>query len=530
MSAAIALATATLVSEDLACIAAGLLIAEGRIGVAAALGGCGLGIWLGDLGLWVLGRAGRLAAVRARLLEKRVSAQRLKSIADWMTRRAGPAIVASRVMPGMRFPAYVAAGAAGLSFARFSVWCGIAVAFWTPLLVFGSMLLGGVGDRSLSPVTRWGATLGVLATFGVLAAGRAIATSSGRRSVSARLARWRRWEFWPMWLFYPPVAAWIGWLALRHGGLSTMAAANPGIPDGGTVGESKAAILTALPAPWTIPHVLVSPGPLEARAQRALEAIDRRGWRFPVIMKPDVGQRGVGVKLVQTRDAVRGYLAGAEDPIIVQPFHPGPFEAGVFYYRLPDRPAGRILSITDKEFPKVIGDGASTLSQLVWAHPRYRMQADLFLTRHQHRVDDVIPAGEVVPLAIAGNHAQGTIFRDGSQLVTGALERRIDEIARSFPGFYIGRFDIRYTDVDAFKAGQDLAIVELNGATAESTNIYDPDGSLLNAYRTLFRQWSLVFAIGAANRARGVQGSSIGRLARLAAAHLKARPAFEVSD
>ena len=89
----------------------------------------------------------------------------------------------------------------------------------------------------------------------------------------------------------------------------------------------------------------------------------------------------------------------------------------------------------------------------------------------------VLASGERFPLAMAGNHAQGTLFRNGAHLITPALEKRIDEIARAYPGFYIGRFDIRYTDVEAFKAGRDLAIVELNGATGESTNIYDPDGS-----------------------------------------------------
>ena len=79
----------------------------------------------------------------------------------------------------------------------------------------------------------------------------------------------------------------------------------------------------------------------------------------------------------------------------------------------------------------------------------------------------------------------------------------MDEIARAYRGFYVGRFDVRYTDVDAFKAGRDLAIVELNGVTSEPTNIYDPDGTLLDAYRQLFRQWSITFAIGAANRRAG---------------------------
>jgi hypothetical protein len=131
---------------------------------------------------------------------------------------------------------------------------------------------------------------------------------------------------------------------------------------------------------------------------------------------------------------------------------------------------------------------------------------------------------------MAGNHAQGTLFRDGRHLLTPALERRIDEIAQAHPGFYVGRFDIRYGDVEAFRQGRDLAVVELNGATAESTNIYDPDTPLFEAYRQLFAQWSIVFAIGAANRARGARVTSLARLATLVRNHLGARSAFATSD
>ena len=75
-----------------------------------------------------------------------------------------------------------------------------------------------------------------------------------------------------------------------------------------------------------------------------------------------------------------------------------------------------------------------------------------------------------------------------------------------------------------------MAIVELNGATAESTSIYDPRTPLWQAYRQLFRQWSIVFAIGAANRRSGARVSSMRRLAALVRAHLTATAAFEVSD
>src|SRR5262249_13176445 len=149
--------------------------------------------------------------------------------------------------------------------------------------------------------------------------------------------------------------------------------------------------------------------------------------------------------------------------VIVQTYHPGPFEAGIFYYRLSGEETGHIFSITDKVFPVLAGDGRSTLEELIWRHPRYRMQARTFLARHEAERGRVLAAGERFVLALAGNHCQGTTFRDGTHLMTPELERTVDAIARHFPGFYIGRFDVRYSDPAAFKAGRDLAIVELNG-------------------------------------------------------------------
>jgi hypothetical protein len=158
------------------------------------------------------------------------------------------------------------------------------------------------------------------------------------------------------------------------------------------------------------------------------------------------------------------------------------------------------------------------------------MQAARFLARHAGERERVLAAGETFVLGRAGNHAQGTMFLDDAHLITPALESRIDEIARTYRGFFIGRFDVRYRDPELFKQGRDLAIVELNGATAEATDIYDPSRSLLSAYRTLFDQWKLVFEIGDANRARGATSSSPRRLASLLAAHLASKPAHVISD
>src|SRR5262249_31345229 len=159
--------------------------------------------------------------------------------------------------------------------------------------------------------------------------------------------------------------------------------------------------------------------------------------------------------------------------------------------------------------PVLMGDGRSTVEELVWRHPRYRMQAGVFLARHAADVDRVLADGEALPLALAGNHSQGTMFRDGAHLLTPELGRGGGQGARPFAGFFVGRFDVRYSDVDDFKAGRDLAVVELNGATSESTNVYDPSWSLLRAYGTLFRQWELLYRIGAANRRCGHEPASV---------------------
>jgi hypothetical protein len=255
-----------------------------------------------------------------------------------------------------------------------------------------------------------------------------------------------------------------------------------------------------------------------------------RWWPYPLVLKPDVGQRGTGVRVARSAGEVLDYLRVVHDRVLVQPFHPGPFEAGVFYVRRPEWTCGRILCVTDKHFPAVVGDGRSSVEALVWSHSRYRMQARTFLRRLADRRYAIPAAGECVSLGIAGNHAQGAMFTDGQQLITPQLESRIDDLARRFDGFFIGRFDIRYTDREAFMAGRDLAIVELNGATAECTNIYDPAGTLRSAYKQLFVQWKLVFEIGAANRRAGGRATSGRRLLALVLAHLAARAPLPLSD
>ncbi len=504
------LALGTLVSEDAASLTAAWLVGHGELPALEAVAACGLGIWIGDMGLWL---AGRLLARSERC--HRWCVRRAPVVAGHALALAVDepiAIVTSRFLPGTRLPLYVSAGALGTRPWQFAGWTFAAVAVWTPLVVLGA---------------SWWLAGGLVA----LAALRVLQTPRGRglwHPIATRLRRAMQPEFWPAAVVYAPLVPWLGWLALRHGGPATLAAANPGLEDGGFVGESKHVILSALPPRWTVPSVLVAPGEPRARVAAFDYALCARGWPYPLILKPDVGQKGVGVRRTAGREEAVRYLAAEAGPVIVQPFHPGPHEAGVFYYRRPGEARGRIFSITDKRFPSLVGDGVSTVEALLCADARYRLQLATFLARHDGR--RVLADGERLALVTAGNHCQGAIFLDGADLVTPALEARIDEIARAIPGFFIGRFDVRYSTRAGFCRGDDLAIVELNGVTSESTNIYDPSFGAVRAWRTLARQWQLVFEIGAANRARGARVPRLSHLARLVFAYWRSRPAMPVAS
>lgn len=321
-----------------------------------------------------------------------------------------------------------------------------------------------------------------------------------RCRLAARASRLLRWEYWPAWAIYLPLIPYVSCLAIRHRAITLCTLANPGIPLGGLVGESKWDILRLLPQEAIVPTTFIGPAPIAER-MAALEATVRdKGWVWPIILKPDVGERGKGVCLIRDRTAAYRYLQQQPAAVLAQSYHPGPYEAGVFYVRLPSEAEGQIFSITDKRFPAVTGDGLSSIRSLVWRHPRYRVQANVLLSRLADEADRVPDAGEQVKLGFAGNHCRGSMFLDGAAFITPELTAAINTIANRTPGFYFGRFDIRYSCPDAFKAGRDFRIVELNGLLSESTNIYDPDMGFLKAQAVLRRQWRWAYRIGHAIR------------------------------
>jgi hypothetical protein len=214
-------------------------------------------------------------------------------------------------------------------------------------------------------------------------------------------------------------------------------------------------------------------------------------------------------------DTIDGYLTKPEGngsfPAIVQEYVPGE-EYGVFYYRYPGGERGRVFSVTEKRMPVLLGDGKCTLEELILADDRAVCMSDFYLRKNSDRTHKVPAAGESVQLVEIGTHCRGAIFLDGCETITPDLEEVIDRIAKTFDGFFFGRFDIRVPSRQDFMAGRNIKIIELNGVTSEATHMYDPKLSLFEAYRVLFRQWRIAFEIGHINRAQGIRPASVGEL------------------
>lgn len=344
-------------------------------------------------------------------------------------------------------------------------------------------------------------------------------------------------EFWPSWLFYTPVILHCLALGLRYRSLAALTAANPGITAGGLCGESKVSILDQVrsPArPWLARYTSIRTHPWDAQADltAATAAVAAAGLAFPLVAKPDIGCNGTGVRLISGAVDLCRYLAGfpRDERVLLQEFLPDEGEAGIFYVRHPDEPRGQITSITLKYPPVVVGNGRSSLRELILADARAGRISELYLPRLTDRLHEVPAQGERVRLVFVGNHCKGSMFRNGTSHATPALTACFDQIAAAVPDFHFGRIDVRFSSVAALSRGEGFRIIEINGAGSEATHIWDPATSLLDAWRAQFFHYGAAYRIGAANRVRGHRATAIGRLYSLWRRQKRLMAAYPLND
>jgi hypothetical protein len=313
------------------------------------------------------------------------------------------------------------------------------------------------------------------------------------------MIRLRHWEYWPFGILQFPVFFYWLWLSLRARSLFFFSGSNPGIIMGGMFGESKYEVLQKIPERY-VPKTILQKIP--ATSTEVIQNFSAAGFTFPLIFKPDLGERGFMVKRINAEEEVESYLRYSRTHFLIQELVDLPLEFGVFYQRLPSQPKGEVISIVAKEMLTITGDGHSSFQELILKKDRAKLQWEKLALMYKDRLTEILPEGKSIELVSIGNHAQGTKFINANHLITDGLSKTFDAISKQIEGFYFGRFDLRCASIENLYSGN-VKIVELNGCGAEPAHIYDPDFKLFTAIGVLLKHWKNIYRIARENEQRG---------------------------
>jgi hypothetical protein len=313
------------------------------------------------------------------------------------------------------------------------------------------------------------------------------------------------------------VSQWL-WLSLLYRSASLPSTVNPAVLAGGLVGEGKLDYFETM-GPRALAHTaaftsIVNHGPEGMIA--ALAALSAAGLAYPIIAKPDIGWCGFGVRLVRNDVELKAYLSlyPRGERIILQRFVTHEGEAGLYYVRRPDEPTGRLTGLLLRHFPRVQGDGARSIADLIAANPRLCRLGRDGLSEPCCDIAAIPAAGEIVRLSTIGSTRVGGLYEDATPIITKGMTAALDAIAQDMKDFHVGRFDVRYDTLDLLRAG-DFTIIEVNGAGSEAVHAWDPKFTLREAYSIVFAKQRMLFEIGDTMRRRGHRPIGLRKLADL---------------
>ncbi|MGV4460001.1 hypothetical protein ACQ1Q5_00540 [Ornithobacterium rhinotracheale] len=285
-----------------------------------------------------------------------------------------------------------------------------------------------------------------------------------------------RYEYWPVWIFYAAFVPAYFWFSLKNRDLLYFCKTNPSLKNGGFFGYSKSQIQRYIPQ--------------EFRAKEQIIDQEKKLilTKFPMIAKPDVGERGKGVIRLNNQSELNDFLAQLNEnqKFILQEYIDLPKEFGVFYCKYPKDEHGQILGITGKEFLTFYGNGKQTLREFIQQNERAFFRKKYLENKFSAILDKVLPKGKTILLEPIGNHNRGTRFFDASHLATQELLTQIEKVIRQIPQYSYGRLDVKAESDEALSQGN-FKVIEVNGVNSEPTHIYDKNYSLLKAYCKVYK-------------------------------------------
>jgi len=295
---------------------------------------------------------------------------------------------------------------------------------------------------------------------------------SEAKSASDLTALTNSFEFWPAWTIHIPMVLMGIYQGFRLGNLNFFPAVNPGMTNGGLFNYSKYDSLSDFPKE-NIPAGILSKPPHQL--DLLLTDAAQMGIGFPFILKPDIGERGRGVRLISDPQSAKHYLKTfRNEAVILQEFISKKEEYGVFILKDPQTGEITIPSITQKIPLQVMGNGSDSIATLVQKHPR----ASRYIQEIPKELMAIVPEpNRIFQLSIKGNHCKGAVFLDRSDLITDEVISAFAKICHPFQHFFYGRLDVKVNSSSELGNANLVSILEVNGANAEPIHIYSPGNS-----------------------------------------------------
>ncbi len=305
------------------------------------------------------------------------------------------------------------------------------------------------------------------------------------------------WEYWSFNILYFPIYFYWLWLSIKARSLFFFSTSNPSIENAGFMMESKKKIYDILPKNY-YPKTALVKGNLNKTEIDKL--IHQHQLVFPLVAKPDIGERGNAVKKMYSSDDIIDYKKNTKVDFLLQEWCNYENEIGVFYCKYPNTNMGFITGIVEKEFMTLKGNGINTIEELVLQNDRFFLQYNTLKNQQPHKLQQVLKKDEKEVLIPYGNHCRGTKFLDCTHKVDDDLNNTFNNICNLIPGFYFGRMDIRFKSWEDLREGKNFSIIELNGAGSEPTHIYDPMHSVFFAWKEIMKHLNLLYKIAKINK------------------------------
>jgi membrane protein DedA with SNARE-associated domain/pimeloyl-ACP methyl ester carboxylesterase len=498
----------TFVAEDPTCLASGLMVSVGIIDFWSATMACFIGIFIGDMTLYMIGRVFGRQAIRRAPFKWIIKEHKVNQWAGWFSTPKGMlVVVSSRFVPASRLPTFITAGIMKLDLMRLGLLLMVAALIWTPPLIWLGYKFGDDGMRLLHNFKSnavW-IIVGLLVGLHVLTHWLVPAlTWRGRRQIIMKVRGFLQPSLWPNWIVYLPIRIGIIFLTLRHRSLTAFASANPSFGRiGGFAGDAKSLLLRPFQRDSRCcPHIALSmEDKVDERLKEAQAFAVCHG--YPLVFKPEVSEDGAGLRYIKNDEQLNRWVGHAKEDFILQKFISG-LEFEIVWRRNPGQDDGHIMAIVQKNDIVVMGDGEQTLEELIWLDEFAVSRAELFIQCHARDLNKVIPAGQKVILNLSGSYGHGARCLHRPDLNTSALEQALTTLAKRFPALHYARFDVRISTEEELKSGR-FTVIGVGGCCHVSSLVRDESLLFRRSYSQVWQQLKVCLEAGAYNLKQNVR-------------------------